>query len=391
MGLWNSVVGAVCVEITCPSVTDMITKIGNAGISIENVDIENEMVFTCSIKRSDYWIVSNLSHKLGCQIKIKQRLGLYWLIRGLSSRPVILIGSALLLLLAFYIPTRVLFVNVEGNQNLSEYQILEAADQCGISFGASRRNVRSEKMKNALLDALPELQWAGVNTYGCVAVITVRERANTDENQVTNRVSSIVATQDGIVNQMTVKEGNPLCRVGQAVKKGETLVSGYTDCGRTIRAERSVGEIFAYTTRNLTAVSPATMSRKTVTYEEKSNLSLIIGKKLINLSQDSGISDITCDKIYKKITLTLPGGFELPVSILYTQCILRETQPGNTMQVELEKMAADYLQDHMVAGEILNSYTKMSRQQGVVVLNGTYFCNEMIGQERSEEHCEGYE
>lgn len=31
-------------------------------------------------------------------------------------------------------------------------------------------------MKNALLSAIPELQWAGVNTYGCRAVISVRER-----------------------------------------------------------------------------------------------------------------------------------------------------------------------------------------------------------------------
>ena len=89
-------------------------------------------------------------------------------------RPVLLAGLGILFLLAMYLPSRVLFIRVEGNMQIPDRQILAAAEECGIRFGASRREVRSEKVKNALLSSVPQLQWAGVNTAGCVATISVR-------------------------------------------------------------------------------------------------------------------------------------------------------------------------------------------------------------------------
>ena len=81
------------------------------------------------------------------------------------------IGLCLLLLLVCILPTRVLFMRVEGNESIPENLILEAAEDCGIRFGASRSAVRSEKVKNGILSRISELQWVGVNTKGCIAVI----------------------------------------------------------------------------------------------------------------------------------------------------------------------------------------------------------------------------
>ena len=55
-------------------------------------------------------------------------------------------------------------------------KILERAEYCGVHFGAKAGSVRSEQVKNRLLFEIPELRWAGVNTTGCTAVITVAER-----------------------------------------------------------------------------------------------------------------------------------------------------------------------------------------------------------------------
>ena len=89
---------------------------------------------------------------------------------------VLIIGLMLLLFFSVWLPSRVLFIEIQGNDTLSAQSILEEAKDCGIIMGASRRFVRSQQVKNTLLDKLPQLQWAGVETIGCVAVITVRER-----------------------------------------------------------------------------------------------------------------------------------------------------------------------------------------------------------------------
>ena len=63
-------------------------------------------------------------------------------------------------------------------------------------------------------------------------------------------------SRDGFIVSATVTRGNFLCRVGQSVKAGQVLISGYTDCGICIQATRAEGEIYAQTSRDFAAVTP---------------------------------------------------------------------------------------------------------------------------------------
>ena len=96
----------------------------------------------------------------------------------------------------------------------------------------------------------------GVNTSGCVATVSVRERTDPEVTEQDSAVSNIVASRDGFIVSATVTRGNFLCRVGQSVKAGQVLISGYTDCGICIQATRAEGEIYAQTSRDFAAVTP---------------------------------------------------------------------------------------------------------------------------------------
>ena len=308
---------------------------------------------------------------------------------SLIRRPIMVLGIVLILLLSWYLPTRVLFITVEGNEGIPTNLILEKAAECGIAFGANRREVRSEKMKNNLLAALPELQWTGINTYGCTAVISVTEKTAPEE-YVTNRgVSSIVADRDGIIYSCTVTSGNPVCVEGQAVRAGETLVSGYTDCGIRIQATRAEAEIYAQTMRQLTVKTPLDYTQKGDVYQVKEKYSLILGKKRINFSKDSGISPSGCDKMYLQYYCVLPGGFQLPISIVVERWCYRSTHSVTTAsespQLCTEDFAKAYLSQQMLSGKILGKFESGDVGDAVCTLTGRYICLEMIGRERSEE------
>ncbi len=385
--------GFLYIKITSASVSDAISKISKKGVVLYGIEVLDEFSFQCEIRRADYLLICELTNKYNWQTEKINKSGFYWSLIQIIKRPVLLVGVAMLLLFALLLPTKVLFVFVEGNKTVSTNQIVDVSKNCGLFFGASRAEVRNEKIKNELLDKIPQLEWAGVNTYGCVANITVRERAQTNGAENREMVSHIISTQDGIITKMDVKSGEPIFAVGQAVKIGEKLVSGYTDCGIKIRAERSVAEVFAITTRSLTVISPVPSSKKTAHNEQNTNYSLIIGKKLINLSQGSGIYDAVCDKMYKKYTLTLPGGFELPVSLLYTY-VESDTDSQSVSAISEDGMknaAVEYLNTQMVAGEIRNSAISMEHTQDLLILRGTYFCTEMIGKEQYEERYDSHE
>jgi hypothetical protein len=239
------------------------------------------------------------------------------------------------------------------------------------------------------LEALPQLQWAGINTNGCVATITVRERQEPEKPQVKTGVSSIVAACDGVVLSCTATKGNLVCKPGQAVKAGQTLISGYTDCGLSLRATQATGEIYARTQRKLSAVCLSTCTKKEVQTRIVKKYSLIVGKKRINLSKDSGILDTSCDKMYVEDFITLPGGFQLPVSIVTETWIIYEcvdiTQEEDALIKQLSDFARSQLKKSMIAGEILSANEETLAANGYYRLEGQYACREMIGRVQEEE------
>ena len=386
MDLWHSIAGMVEIKLTSASPAEAAVTFNAAGITVYDCSMaDDELSVRFLIRRKDYRKAQKIAASRGDELTLRSRKGIYWSIKSLQKRPVLLCGLLVLLLLVTFLPTRIYFFRVEGNSTIPTNLILERAAQCGISFGASRREVRSEKMKNALLEAIPELQWAGINTSGCTATISIRERSDNEKGQTAGGVCSIVANRDGVISECTVTRGSASCKAGQAVRAGQVLISGYTDCGISIRAEQAQGEVYAVTDRELEAFFPQTQIKRQEISGRQKKYSLIIGKKRINLFKDSGIPDTSCVKIYLEKYVTLPGGFQLPLAIAteevisYT-CKVTETSEEYAGNV-LSDFSKTYLSNQMIAGRILDSYEEIDGN----VLTGKYACNEMIGVIKNEE------
>ena len=394
MDVFQSMAGMVEVELTSADPGRSLMLAADAGIHVFDTRQVSDLTLMFRIRRSDLQKLKKITEKRGDTLRVTRNRGLFWTGKKLMKRPVLLLGLLVMALLALYLPGRIYFVQVEGNQLVSSRQILEAAGDCGIRFGASRREVRSEKMKNNLLAAIPELQWAGVNTKGCVAVISVREKTAGDKEDAGPSVSSMIAVKDGIIVSCTAEKGELKCRVGQAVTEGEILISGYTDCGLCIRASRSIGEIFAQTRQDLAAVTPGEYTVRASKTGVEKKYALVIGKKRINFYKDSGILGITCDKMSTVNYMTLPGGFTLPVALVTEVWNSYECRTEFADEARAERIlysfARTYLNQQMLAGRILQKEELISVKDSSFQLTGHYACLEMIGRERSEETLEHY-
>ncbi len=392
MDLWRSLNGMVGVQLTSADPAAAITQINAAGIAVYSASRdENDIVTGFSVRRQDVRKLRALAEKRGYELTVSHKMGIYWIGKRLLHRPVLVIGILIFLLIAMYLPTRVFFFEIEGNAAIPTRLILDKCRECGISFGVSRREVRSEKMKNALLQAIPELQWAGINTSGCRAIITVKERSPQQLPDQNCQVSSIVAKRDGVVTQITATGGNQLCKVGQAVKAGEVLISGYTDCGISIQATRAKGEVYAATNRSFSAVLPLRWHSNAQKTAVEKKYSVIIGKKRINFYKGSGISPTTCDKMYSESYVTLPGGFRLPIVLVTETWAYYERSELTLPEPDLSSFAERYLTEQMVAGKITSRLEQGTEEDGLYTFQGNYACTEMIGQVRSEETIQPYE
>ena len=385
---------AVTVQVTCADMAGFLGKLTGSGIAIHELKYLDLLTVTLVIDKKDLNLSQNIGCGCGAVIKVIHKWGLYWTMYTLLQRPVLVAGLCVLLLLSVWLPTKVLFVSVDGNETIPDRLIIEQANRCGIVFGASRREVRSEKMKNSLLSAIPDLQWAGINTSGCTAIISVKERSQMTQENAIGTVSSIVAVRDGVIESCTSLKGSMQCKIGQAVTKGQVLISGYTDFGLCINATRAEGEVYAQTKHEITAFQPVNYVIKGEPKSVQKNYGLLIGKKRINFTKDSGISGAGCDRIYFDNYVTLPGGFTLPIAFFVNITTDYEhsaisTSTENSAAIT-EQTARQYLLTHMVSGKILRENTSFSERDGVCILSGRYVCSEMIGRVQHEEIYEDY-
>ena len=383
----------ITIELTSADPANTLQRLQNAGITLLDVESPGDFRLRFRISRADQKSVTALADKQGEAWKVLHHKGFFWPLRRLFRRPVLCLGLFLLLLVSLWVPSRVFFIQVEGNASVPTAQIVELTTECGISFGVRSRDIRSQQIKNALLEAIPSLQWAGINIKGCVAVISVRERSSAQEDEPNFTIGSVIAQRDGVIAELTVLRGIAQCSPGQAVKAGQVLISGYADCGICIRATQAEGDVYAYTNRVFTAVTPTEFAQKQQIAATRKKYSLIIGKKRINFANSSGNLEPTCAKIYSEKYVTLPGGFRLPIALVTETYLYADTEPfeASDPQALLQQFAGRYLRTQMQAGEVLQKGEVVTWLDGLCRLDGVYSCREMIGLFLPEENLPNYE
>ena len=98
---------------------------------------------------------------------------------------------------------------------------------------------------------------------GSKARVLLLPRGDKPEIYREEDAADIVASRSGVVVRVSALNGKPLVRAGQAVLRGETLVSGTLDSiTNAPRAVRARAEVVAETLYEISAVSPA-QTRKT--------------------------------------------------------------------------------------------------------------------------------
>ena len=387
------VFGTVQAELISADPAAALTYYGAQGLRLREPELTAPLTLTMTMDNRTWRRLEQLAQSRGDRCRCLSRRGLaVSLARGKRRLP-FWIALAFLFLAVLYAPNRVWFVEVEGNGSIPDRQILAAAQACGVRFWAKAGEIRSEQVKNKILNLVPELQWAGVNFSGGVAIVSVRERLPEEAVRDRSTVTNVVAARDGVIVSMSVLGGQSVCRVGQAVRAGELLVTGCVDQTTHTQYTHADAEIYALTQRTIQAVYPQTAVQKVYTGQVIRRYSLIVGRKRINLSGNSGISDATCDKMTETKTLSLPGGYSLPVKLE-----IETLRPYRTVEVQVSQtLAEDALCSYarqaalseMIAGEILGQTPALREESGLYWMDMTYACREMIARQRPAELFEG--
>ena len=357
---------------------------GCAYAGLEVADVKRLDPFTVELKTHASQLRKSEEIAKSCFCDIELVSSGRSLLHSFRRKILTIIMLAILTAIVFWSKFYVWEIEVNGNENISDGEILGALSQCGVESGAFWPSFSADSIRSEVLYLLPELSWITVNMHGSLAEVTVVERNSPPETVYEGECSNIVSDKDAFVIEVNTLEGKSIVRSGDAVKKGDVLITGIVESSYSPpRYLRSLGSIKAETNNSFTAVSPSLTNKRILTGKKNIKFALIIGDKRINFYSDSSISENFCDKIISVWSLEIEGVIKLPLSIVSETSYhyeLEETECDNSASSEkLIYCLKDTLSREIKDGEILSEKLNFSRDDGLILSTLRVRCIEKIG------------
>lgn len=245
------------------------------GIALRGV-AKIEEGFTAYIPASQYRLLRSPARKSGVKVRIIKKSGLPFIVHQHRGRWGIPVGAIVFLVLMWFLPQHIWEIRISGNKDISEAEIRNALDDIGIVCGMKTEDTDYDNARQRLILRLPALSWCSLNIEGSVMTVEVRERVyKQDENRTTP--CNLIAKCDGYITDTRVLVGKAAVIPGDAVLKGDLLVSGVVEyaSGHT-EFKTAKAQILAQTEHTLDYYQPfeVTETHRTGKALERSVLSL---------------------------------------------------------------------------------------------------------------------
>ena len=270
--------------------------------------------FICSFHTSKKLMSACKFHNI--TIEIKSAHGLPKLLYKYRARSGIFVGIILSVMLLCLSQSVLWQINVKGNERLTEKEVIEALEECGLKIGGKLSSFDIDSIENRVLLNSDDISWLSVNMSGTVANVEIREVIDTEIKEKNTRPANLVAKCDAQVVSIEVYSGFLCVEAGDFVRAGDLLVSGLYDSTQSAyRYTRASGRIFAKTTHTFTVEIPLKKEIKVYSdgYSEKKTLNFFGNS--IKLFANSGNVGASCDIINYEYSLNPFGLGNLPISV----------------------------------------------------------------------------
>lgn len=205
--------------------------------------------------------LEGLARKSGVVLEELRRKGFPEVLYRYRRRPGLLIGFCLYCALMCLLPCFVWSVEIPDVDPIRAKRIRTALLEEGFGVGSFVPSVDFRGLKYHLMICDDEISFVSVNMQGSRAVLEVRFAEDTPEIQP-DTPCNIVASRDGEILSVLVKNGVRYVQKGQTVRQGDLLVGGIVDTRLGYYCVHSDGEILA---RVIDTVSEKVSLTQTVT------------------------------------------------------------------------------------------------------------------------------
>ncbi|MDD9268670.1 sporulation protein YqfD [Paenibacillus sp. GCM10023248] len=339
--------GYVRIQIRGNGCERLINPMMENEFSIWDIQVAGDGKLELNILIKDFFKLRPLLKRTGCRVHVQERHGLPFFMERLGRRKVFLSGIAGFILGIYLLTSLVWQVSVEGNDRISEAEILQAAAKQGIhTYQWKFRLKKAEDLSREIQSLLPGTAWVGVEIRGTHVTIKVVEATIPDKKELMNP-RNLVAAKNALVTEILADKGRPMVKPNTYVKKGDVLISGTIgdeQNSQTVVANGKVKGVVWYTSRIET---PLTKSYRVYTGETRNRNYLVFGTRALQVSGYGKLEYANFETIPERKTLAwrswaLPVGW-LHEKVMEVEIVEEPIDPAAARKIGLEQARAKLL------------------------------------------------
>ena len=187
--------------------------------------------FTAQIYSRDLDKIEAEAELLNINLIVIKKSGLRFKAYAYRFRFGIIIGILFVFGFVFYLSNTVVTIEVCGNKEVTNQQIIAALSDIGVYKGRFIPDIDFHSCEQQLRLSIPEISWTGIRHTGSRVVVDITEAVETPEMINDDIPCNIVALKDAQITYTEIYAGQLIRKVGDGVKKGDIIVSGTVDDG----------------------------------------------------------------------------------------------------------------------------------------------------------------
>lgn len=360
---------------------------------------EQEKKSSCCIQKDQYDEAICIAQRTETELLFVKEHGLPVLKKYIKYHIWFLAGAVMALFLLVWLSGRLWSVRIDGNQYYDTDAFLRFFEEEQIKIGMSLKKADCHYLSDQARKKFSYISWASAEKKGCALILHIKEsRQYEAENEKDTLVSGqsydLIAEKDGVVESIFVRSGIAQAEAGEAVKKGEVLISGKVPIcndGGEVVAEESVaadGDVYLFTEYAYYAEQEKKGYRCQIV-EENSYPMLQLGSYRLTVrwpfyrtDQDEG--QIYENRCYKIASVLLSDHLVLPVRLGTMTQYRYKKEPKICSEMELKERLEEDFRDFCINLEkkgvqIYKKDVKMSMADAVCVMSGKISVIEKTG------------
>lgn len=338
-----------------------------------------------TVQAAEYRSLCKIARRLGLKMRIEKKHGIYFTLKRHRDKIGFAAGAIFAAAVVLFLNLFVWEINISGNKAVSSEEIMATLANSGLKTGTLRTAHDARKIEWNIMNDNKEIAWATVNIQGCCVNVVVSEtRREAEMKYDDDKPVNIIAAKYGVIRKMDVFDGQGVVKVGDAVMKGDLLVSAtFEDRHGKLTLKHSRARVMAETDYEITAEFPLEQVIETTGGVKKSVKRIEIMGLSIPLGSSRGCEELPAKKKEKELYFLW---IRLPVKEIRTKyyAVKRNTitytaeqAKGGAFQLLEQKEA-----EEMSNMEIISRKTEEKIANGKYIIRASYDCIMDIAEEQ---------